>query len=72
MERLGDYLSIKQAAELSGYSERYIRDLWRTEKIEGMKVGTMIFINEPSLEAYTEIASEKSKNDSRYKNTSEG
>ena len=65
--KLGDYISIKQAAELSGYSERYIRDLIRDDKLDKVKVGSMWFITEASLLDYIALADEKGKSDGRYK-----
>ena len=72
--KLGDYLSIKQAAELSGYSDRYIRYLIHADKLDKVKVGSMWFITEASLLEYIALADEKGKSDRRYKqqDTSEG
>ena len=69
--KLGDYLTIKQAAELSGYSERHIRKLWYSGKLEGMKLGSMVFLTENSVKAYVATASKKAKTDGRYKNSTE-
>ena len=65
--KLGDYLSIKQASELSGYSERHIRYLIYNDKLERVKVGNMWFIPEPSLLEYLDVADERGKSDGRYK-----
>ena len=65
--KLGDYLSIKQAADLSGYSERHIRYLIYNDKLERVKVGNMWFISEPSLLEYLAFADERGKSDGRYK-----
>ena len=65
--KLGDYLSIKQAAELSGYSERHIRHLIHESKLDNVKVGSMWFITEASLLEYITLADKKGKSDGRYK-----
>ena len=71
MKKLGDFLTIKQAAELSGYSERHIRKLWYSGKLEGMKIGNMVFLTDASLQSYLAIASEMAKKDGRYKGSTE-
>ena len=65
--KLGDYLTIKQAAELSGYSERYLRLLIYDDELECVKVGNMWFIVESSMREYIAVADEKGKSDRRYK-----
>ena len=67
--KLGDYISVKQASELSGYSERHLRYLIHDDKVEKVKVGSMWFITESSLREYMTIADEKKRTnaDRRYK-----
>ena len=65
--KLGDYISVKQASEMSGYSERHIRHLIHESMIENVKVGTMWFIIESSLLEYIAMADKKGKSDGRYK-----
>ena len=67
--KLGDYISVNQARKLSGYSERHIRHLIHESKLEKVKVGSMWFITESSLQSYMAAADEKfkTKSDRRYK-----
>jgi excisionase family DNA binding protein len=67
--KLGDYLSVKQASELSGYSERHLRYLIHDNKLERVKVGSMWFIAETSLLDYMAAADEMKRTgmDNRYK-----
>ncbi len=45
-------LSIKEAAERSGYNEEYLRRLIRQCKLEAVKVGPSYLIRADSLERY--------------------
>ncbi len=45
-------LSIKEAAERSGYNEEYLRRLIRFKKIEAVKVGPAYLIRADDLERY--------------------
>lgn len=67
--KLGDYLSVKQASELSGYSERHIRHLIHESKLENVKVGSMWFVTKTSLKNYMAFANDKyrTNSDTRYK-----
>lgn len=48
-----DWISTKEASEVSGYSIEYIRKLARDDKIKNMKVGDFqILINRQSLKDY--------------------
>ena len=47
-----DYVSVEEAAEVTGYAPAYIRRLLRQEKIKAEKKGTMWWIDLESLKAY--------------------
>jgi excisionase family DNA binding protein len=49
---LDKHVSVKAAAELSGYSIQYLRRLLRTGRLEGVKIGQMWLIDLTSLEMY--------------------
>jgi excisionase family DNA binding protein len=49
---LEKHISVKAAAEISGYSIQYLRRLLRTGQLEGMKIGQVWLIKLASLEAY--------------------
>ena len=51
---LNNLISIKVAAEYSGYSLQYIRRLLRTGKLSGLKVGQVWLIDKTAFEAYLE------------------
>jgi excisionase family DNA binding protein len=59
-----EWLSVKEAAELSGYHANYIRKLIRKNQIEAEKKGPMWWIDKDSLRAYLEAA--QSHDDKRY------
>ena len=66
--KLGDYLTIKQAAELSGYSERHLRYLaQKGDEFDCVKVGGVWFIPESSLHEFIAKADEKWKSDKRHR-----
>lgn len=52
MSEFEGWLSTKEAAELTGYSEAYIRRLARRARLEARKVATDWLINRKSLLAY--------------------
>jgi excisionase family DNA binding protein len=56
-------LSIKEAAERTGYNEEYIRRLIRQDKLDAVKVGPSYLIRADSLERY--LAETKTSADSR-------
>lgn len=65
MPRVGDeWLSVREAAKLSGYHPEYIRRLIRDDEIEARKFSIVWQIKRKSLEAYIESAS--SQEDKRY------
>lgn len=47
-----DYVSVEEAAKISGYAVAYIRQLLRQSKIKAEKKGTMWWIDLDSLKAY--------------------
>lgn len=47
-----EYVSVEEAAEITGYAAAYIRQLLRQEKIKAAKKGTMWWIDLESLKAY--------------------
>jgi len=56
-------VTVKQAAEMSGYNEEYLRRLVRDGKIEAEMLGYMYLIRLSSLEAY--MAEMQSRDDAR-------
>ena len=46
------YVSVEEAAKISGYAAAYIRQLLRQDKIKAEKKGTMWWIDLDSLETY--------------------
>ena len=58
------YISVKTASINSGYSEQYLRRLLRENRLEGIKIGQMWFINFNSLSDYERIS--LISNDLRY------
>lgn len=52
MGALGDWLTVKEAALLSGYDVQHVRRLARAGKIESQKWGNAWMINRPSLLDY--------------------
>lgn len=61
---LNNLISVKDAAECSGYSLQYMRRLLRTGKLAGLKLGQAWLIQMESFEAYLAIAS--SSKDHRF------
>ncbi len=49
---LEKHLSVKAAAEYSGYNEQYLRRLLRAGRLEGIRVGQVWLIKLSSLEAH--------------------
>ncbi len=61
---LEKHISVKAAAEFSGYSIQYLRRLLRTDRLKGMKIGQVWLIKITSLEEYLKRA--KRMRDRRY------
>ncbi len=59
--RMEDWITIYQAAELSGYNPDYIRQLIRAEKVLGRKWGLSWQVNRQSLEDYFKKAAKLGK-----------
>lgn len=53
-----DWLTTKQASELSGYHLVYIRDLIRAGQVDGRKWGQSWQVSKSSLLAYLEAANQ--------------
>lgn len=47
-----EYVSVEEAAEVTGYSEQYIRRLLRQNRINAVKKGPMWWIDLESLKVY--------------------
>ncbi len=47
-----DFISVHEAAKVSGYSENYVRDLAKKGKIRAEKKGNMFWVHSESLRAY--------------------
>jgi len=61
---LNNLISVKEAAECSGYSLQYVRRLLRTGKLAGQKLGQVWLIQMESFEVY--LANAKSSQDHRF------
>jgi excisionase family DNA binding protein len=49
---LEKHLSVRAAAEMSGYNEQYLRRLLRAGRLQGVKIGQVWLIRLASLEAH--------------------
>jgi excisionase family DNA binding protein len=61
---LNNLISVKAAAESSGYSLQYMRRLLRTGKLAGLKLGQIWLIQMDSFETY--LANAESSKDHRF------
>ena len=61
---LNNLISVKDAAESSGYSLQYIRRLLRLEKLAGLKLGQVWLIQMDSFEVY--LANAEGSKDRRF------
>ena len=61
---LNNLISVKEAAECSGYSLQYMRRLLRTGKLAGLKLGQVWLIQMESFESY--LANVERSNDHRF------
>ncbi len=59
-----DWISIVEAAELSGYNAAYIRRLIRNGKIAAERKGPMWWVDRKALNAYLRLA--QSQDDRRH------
>jgi excisionase family DNA binding protein len=53
--KLDSWISVKDAAEFSGYSLQYLRRLLRNGKIEGFKIGQVWLIEIDTFEKYVKL-----------------
>ena len=53
---LNNHISVKAAADFSGYSLQYLRRLLRTGKLAGLKIGQVWLIDKSAFEGYLEKA----------------
>jgi excisionase family DNA binding protein len=53
---MADWITTKQAAEMSGYSAYHIRELINTGKVKAQKFGEVWQIDRRSLLAYLKVA----------------
>jgi excisionase family DNA binding protein len=59
-----NHISVKTAANYSGYSLQYLRRLLRTGNLVGLKVGQVWLIDKASFEAY--FVASKETSDRRF------
>jgi len=52
---VNNHISVKVAADFSGYSLQYLRRLLRNGKLSGLKIGQVWLIDKATFEAYLEI-----------------
>ena len=55
---VNNHISVKAAAEFSGYSLQYLRRLLRCGKLDGLKIGQVWLIDKSVFEAYLENATQ--------------
>ncbi len=53
---VNNHISVKAAAEFSGYSQQYIRRLLRCGKLDGLRIGHVWLIDKDIFLAYFEKA----------------
>ena len=51
-DRVGGYLSVRKAAEISGYSERHILYLAKTFAVDAFVISDVFLVSEKSLAEY--------------------
>ena len=61
---VNNHISVQAAAEISGYSQQYLRRLLRRRKLEGLKIGPVWLIDKASFDGYLTSADEAP--DQRY------
>lgn len=61
-----DWISIAEAAELTGYHPERLRELVREGKIEASRKGPMFWVDRRSLLAYVRQSEKASKTDKRH------
>jgi len=55
---LNNHISVKAAADFTGYSLQYLRRLLRTGKLAGLKIGQVWLIEAAAFEAYLKKVAE--------------
>lgn len=65
METNDEWLTVKQACELTGYDDEYLRRLLREDKIRSQKFGHVWMVSKASLMVYYEAAQQEK--DNRYR-----
>jgi excisionase family DNA binding protein len=55
---INNHISVKTAAEYSGYSQQYLRRLLRNSKLTGIKIGQTWLIDKAALEIYLQKVSD--------------
>jgi excisionase family DNA binding protein len=56
---MSEEITVKEAAQLTGYSTEYIRELCRGEKIRSRKFGTILAVEKLSLLEYKQSQDHK-------------
>ena len=64
MNNNGEWLTVNEAAKISGYHPEYIRELIRDSKITAKKFSIVWMVNRESILAYLEKA--RNSDDGRY------
>ena len=59
-----EYLPVKAASKLTGYSVQYLRQLLRTKVLSGIKIGQVWLVSLFSLEKYLRVVNRA--NDQRF------
>ena len=55
---VNNHISVKVAAEFSGYSLQYLRRMLRCGKLDGLKIGQVWLIDKSVFEAYLKNATQ--------------
>ena len=66
MKKLGDYATVEEAVEITGYSNIHLRRLIKSEKLEAIKLGSVWLISRDSLASYRAESEVRRKEDGRY------
>lgn len=59
VKELENWISVREASEISGYVTDYIRELARDEVITSTKIGNAVLISKKSLKEYMERMKER-------------
>lgn len=55
LQQIGNWISVREAAKISGYVTEWIRELARDGAIKSRKIGNMVLVDLKSLEEYVEV-----------------